>query len=460
MITMQQCHPHPPRSSCQPMSDLWRFFFHANLVLLLAGGTLTAGGGASGSNVALRVVGDWEIEVSLPGAATATTRLHVPPPRPVSVTHERIEALEEWTERPGWARKKIPGLTDGLCSARFVLEESSLVVRSVPGGDGTVFEPGKDYRVDVEWCGIGRLRDGRMGSNQPVYLSYRFQQRRLDSVVLTPSGRVELRRGDPHMAMPLPPTLRPGEQRLANIWLPENTRRLGPNHLFPILEETYPEPPKPTPTDAERLLPKSLAKLRHGEPLRILAWGDSVTQGYLGDDQWQAQFVRRLQHRFPRANIELITVGWGAHNSQHFLDAPPGHSGNFAERVLGAKPDLVVSEFVNDVPLDVARVEQNYRRFLADFQAIGAEWIILTPHYSTFMNWPSERDLDDDPRAYVKMLRRFAPENQVALADAAARYGRLWRQGIPYSTLMVNTVNHPDVRGMAIFADSLMALFP
>jgi hypothetical protein len=120
----------------------------------------------------------------------------------------------------------------------------------------------------------------------------------------------------------------------------------------------------------------------------------------------------------------------------------------------------VLSEFVNDVPLDVAKVRQNYHKFLADFQAISAEWIILTPHYSTFMNWPSERDLDDDPRAYVKMLRQFAPDNKVALADAAARYGRLWRQGIPYSTLMVNTVNHPDVRGMKIFADSLMALFP
>jgi len=68
--------------------------------------------------------------------------------------------------------------------------------------------------------------------------------------------------------------------------------------------------------------------------------------------------------------------------------------------------------------------------------------------------------LGDDPRPYVQMLRRFAREQEVALADAAARYGRLWRQGIPYSTLMVNACNHPDARGMAIFVDSLMALFP
>lgn len=85
---------------------------------------------------------------------------------------------------------------------------------------------------------------------------------------------------------------------------------------------------------------------------------------------------------------------------------------------------------------------------------------ILTPHLSSFMSVSRERDLDEDPREYVQLVRRFAAANQVALADAAARYGRLWRQGIPYTTLMVNTANHPDVRGMAIFADSLMALFP
>jgi hypothetical protein len=76
------------------------------------------------------------------------------------------------------------------------------------------------------------------------------------------------------------------------------------------------------------------------------------------------------------------------------------------------------------------------------------------------MGLTAERDIDDDPRPYVKGLRRFAARNPVALADASLRYGRLWRQGIPYSTLMLNSINHPDARGMGLFADSLMALFP
>jgi lysophospholipase L1-like esterase len=50
-------------------------------------------------------------------------------------------------------------------------------------------------------------------------------------------------------------------------------------------------------------------------------------------------------------------------------------------------------------------------------------------------------------------------KNNVALADGAKRYGRLWRQGIPYMTLMVNDINHPNEEGMKLFADALMELF-
>jgi len=99
---------------------------------------------------------------------------------------------------------------------------------------------------------------------------------------------------------------------------------------------------------------------------------------------------------------------------------------------------------------------------LADFRRIGAEWIILTPHYvrPDWMGLDREQQIDEDPRPYVAGLRRFAAKHQVALADASLRWGRLWRQGLPYRTLLVNGINHPDARGMKLFADSLMALFP
>jgi hypothetical protein len=75
------------------------------------------------------------------------------------------------------------------------------------------------------------------------------------------------------------------------------------------------------------------------------------------------------------------------------------------------------------------------------------------------MGLTSEKNIDNDPRGYVTALRKFAAEKNIALADAAMRYGRLWRQGIPYSSLMMNAINHPNTFGMKQFADALIDLF-
>ena len=125
------------------------------------------------------------------------------------------------------------------------------------------------------------------------------------------------------------------------------------------------------------------------------------------------------------------------------------------------KPDLVVMEFVNDSWMKPENVEGDYSQILADFRERGMEWIICTPHYvrADWMGLSSEKGIDEDPRPYVQGLRAFAKKHGIALADASFYYGQLYRQGIPYSTLMMNNINHPDRFGMSLFADALMKLF-
>lgn len=407
----------------------------------------------------LRITGDWEIEVTAAEGA-APVRLPVVPAVVTEVKDERLPALEEWVAGRGVRRTKPAGLADPVNHGRFVLDRPSVALRALPEAGGTVFELGRDFEADREWGGLGRLPGGRIAAGQPVLASYRYHQRRIDGVFRTADGAILLRAGEPRPGSPRPPEARPGEVRLANLWIPERLARLGPQSLFPILEERFPEPPRTSPSPAERHFPRALRQLREGQPLRLLAWGDSVTGGYLGPQQWPHQLVRRLQARFPQARIELVTAAWGGGNTRSFLTAPAGHPLAYADRVLGAKPDLIVSEFLNDSPLDVAETETRYRQVLADFRRIGAEWILIAPHPSTFTNPPAEREVDDDPRPYVQLLRRFTAQHGLALADAAARYGRLWRQGLPWTSLMGNSANHPDERGMALFVDSVLALFP
>jgi len=431
---------------------------------LLAAMLSAAAGLQAGEPVGLKIAGDWRVEVTAPAPATLT----VPGPTIVSVQDEEYDRLPLFDPKAaGWKRGATRrGARAQECSATGLVDVTSVQVRGAAKGPGQLYERGKDYEIDPFWGTFGRLEQGRITAGQSVAVTYRHALLRLDSIVLGADGRIVLRAGTPHAAVPLPPELQPGERRLANVWVPGPIERLAPEHLFPILETAYPEPPKPSPSPAEQLLPKTLGKLRAGQPLRILAWGDSVTVGSFVPDperqRWQAQFVARLQAAFPQAKIELVTEAWGGRDTSSYLKEPPGSPHNYQEKVLDARPDLIVSEFVNDARLGPAQVEERYGRLLGDFQKIGAEWIILTPHYvrPDWMKLAGEQQIDDDPRPYVAGLRQFAAKHRVALADASLRWGRLWRQGIPYRTLLTNGINHPDARGMKLFADSLMALFP
>ncbi|EAQ81106.1 SGNH/GDSL hydrolase family protein [Blastopirellula marina] len=415
--------------------------------------------------------GDWAVQVDVAGAADGpgvSALVAVDLPGLFTVTAERHASLPVYDPAGPQYRRgaRLTALISESLTAPDLLDPSSVVVRSGPTDSDETYVRGRDYEFENRWGGIGRLAGGKIAAETPVFISYQHTLSRIDSIVLNGDGEIDYRGGEPKAETPAAPSIAAGERRLANVWIPGQIARLTKKNLFPILETAYPEPAATSPSLAEQKIPRTLAKLRSGEPLRILAWGDSVTDGaYLADparERWQQQFVARLRQRFPQAKIELVTEAWGGRTTGSYLAVPPGEPHNYQETVLDAKPDLVISEFVNDAGLSPAAVEERYGKLLADFQAIGAEWIILTPHYvrPDWMGLDRQNDIDDDPRPYVQGLRRFAAKHPVALADASLRYGRLWRQGIPYNSLMVNCINHPGPAGLAIFADALMGLFP
>ncbi|MGE5609039.1 MAG: SGNH/GDSL hydrolase family protein [Bacillota bacterium] len=412
----------------------------------------------SAAPAAMTLTGDWQVTVEAEGITATVT---VDRPEQVKVTDEKIGKLPLFDPNgPAYARgEKLAGVRAQECSVRHALDPDSLVVRLAPGG--AVLERGKDYEAELSWGCVGRLEGGAIGAETPVVVNYTYGTMRLDAVVLTADKKIVLRKGKPHVSIPAAPALAAGERRLANIWVTARLPKLAEANLLPVLEAAYPEQPKPV---AEQLIPKTMAKLQAGSKVNILAWGDSVTDGaYLGrESRWQEQFVRRLRARYPKAEIVLTTEAWGGRNTDSYRNEPPGSIHNYKEKVLDIRPDLIVSEFVNDAGFNEEAVFQRYGRIRDEFKAIGAEWIILTPHYvrPDWMGLASEKGIDEDPRPYVKALRKFAAENNIALADASLRYGRLWRQGIPYSTLMMNNINHPNAYGMGLFADALMALFP
>ncbi|HNX34184.1 MAG TPA: SGNH/GDSL hydrolase family protein [Kiritimatiellia bacterium] len=415
----------------------------------------------AGEPARLEPAGAWQVKVTC-GEISAV--FPVDPPDVVTVTDEKYDVLAAFAG-PVWRRgTPLCGPKAEACSVADALESASLVVRDGTGTTARTFSQGKDYQLEPRWAGFGRLEGGAIPADKPVFASYRYALMRLDSVALTAGKKLVLRRGIPHVATPCPPELAAGETRVGNVWLSGRIDKLTAANLFPVLETTYPEPPRMGLSAAVRLLPKTLSKLQSGGTVKILAWGDSVTECvYLPLQQkWQEQFAMRLRERFPKASIVMLSAGWGGRTTTAFRNEPPGSPHNYAEKILALKPDLVVSEFINDAYMNEAAVLENYGAILKDFKKIGAEWIILTPHYARpdWMGLKEEIGIDQDPRPYVHGLRLFAENNRVALADASLRWGRLWRQGVPYSTLLVNNINHPNEQGMRLFADALMGLFP
>lgn len=340
----------------------------------------------------------------------------------------------------------------------------SLRIFSAPEGGGTEFKEKTDYVFFKRMSRFGKTEPSGIGDGT-IYLSYQHRPQRLDSVVLA-AGRLEYRTGVPAGFMPRPPALKDGEVRLGNVYLPFHAEKIDDGNLYPILEAAPPPSGRPT---ADELLPSTMKKLREGGKIKILAWGDSITNGtYIPDwreGRWQNQFVAALKARFPKAEIELVTEAWGGRTTTHFLNQKPGAPHNYQEKVLEILPDLVISEFHNDRAFGREEFERNYERIRRDFQSIEAEWLIMVPPYTAANLYEeilpaAQKNIDHDTRPYTVMLREFTAKHRLPLADGGTPFVRLWRQGIPRLTVMTNNSNHPNRAGLKLLADAVLAVFP
>ena len=346
-------------------------------------------------------------------------------------------------------------LTAGRTPYRIMpgqLEPKSLVVWSSADPDATRYERDKDYFLDEFWGALCRLPKGRVKLKQRVAIDYVYGQRRVDRVEINAKGEVVLRRGTPKVDCPAMPPKTPGAITLATVYRPYHARSLRPEHVFVVNEAKAAERPTPD----TKSVAKTLAKLRAGEPVTIVCWGDSVTVG--GDasrpeHRYVDLFATRLRERFPASKIKVINAGIGGTSTNGRLKAYP-------KEVLAHKPDLISVEFVNDMGMPVDRLRANWISAIEQARKIGAEFVVITPHY-VMPSWMHKKhSRGPETRVNCKTLRTLATEKGVGLADAARRWELLEYEGMPYEILLMNGINHPDDRGHALFVDELMRLFP
>ena len=308
---------------------------------------------------ALAPAGGWNVKVEADGLSG---KFAIEPPDRIEVKGEAHPRMPPKTKTPFWAKEcRFKAAFNPQFLAAWAVDQDSVAIFA----DGRKLERKRDYDFDVQWGGIYRLDTATFGTNTPIAIDYVYRMRRLDSIVRTADGKLALRKGAPHVVIPEPPALAAGEARVGNVFVDAQTAAIEPRNLFPIVEP----PPKLAKSDnppAAKLLPRTWAKLNKGEPVTVLAWGDSVTAcGYLPDkDKWQEQFIRRLRKRFPKSDIRLVSNGWGGRCSNSFLAVPPDSPYHFATKVAGVKADVVISEFVNDCGQGDKIVKNDYPKFL------------------------------------------------------------------------------------------------
>ncbi|MDZ4857770.1 MAG: GDSL-type esterase/lipase family protein [Candidatus Hydrogenedentes bacterium] len=203
-----------------------------------------------------------------------------------------------------------------------------------------------------------------------------------------------------------------------------------------------------------KLLKNARAKLRSGAPVKIVAYGDSITSG--GDaTKLELIFWRRwadaLQKKYPSAAITTVNGATGGDSTVQGL-------ARLQEKVLGAQPDLVLIGFgMNDhnrggVP--IPQFESNLKEMIAKIRAATTAEIVL---FSAFPPNPKWTYGTHNMEAYAVATGRVAAETNCAFADVFSNWQTIATRKKP-EDLLGNNINHPNDYGHWIYFETLNAM--
>lgn len=343
---------------------------------------------------------------------------------------------------------------------------NSLIDESVVvwGEDGRRLQRDEDYLLSAPFALLGLGPRSVVTADTPVRAAYSYYLQRIDAVVVDAKGAASLIRGSPRVASPDCPPAPDGAVKIATVYRPFRATSLDVTHVFPITARAE---HATTATNRGRM-ERIIRKFRTGESATIVCWGDSIAVGadVAPADAWANRFRTALGERFPNSIVRHVNLSIGGSKSVQWLNHGrfPGMPDKNPDecrfdRILAESPDLVVMEFLNDVVLSESVLHQTYRTIHAEFASRGIEWLIVTPSQRVPQNFDLAEMKDGQPRLLDTFLRRFAADHGHALADAAARWKHLHREGIPYFALFNNAYNHPNAEGHRLFVEEIMRCF-
>ena len=202
------------------------------------------------------------------------------------------------------------------------------------------------------------------------------------------------------------------------------------------------------------LLGRTQARLKQGEAVTVVAFGDSITAG--GDASapeliyWQ-RWLAALRERYPQAKITGVNGATGGDTTVQGLARLP-------EKVLARKPDLVLVAFgmndqnVGGVPL--ARFEANLGELVDRIRKETPAEIVLLSSCLPNPNWHYTSSRMPE---YGRVTEKVAAAKGCAFADVLANWKAIVDRKKP-EDLLANNVNHPNDFGHWIYFQVLERL--
>lgn len=197
-------------------------------------------------------------------------------------------------------------------------------------------------------------------------------------------------------------------------------------------------------------LPHVAGKLASGQPVVIVAFGSSSTEGY-GASSPQYTYPNRLaaqlRRQYPTAQIKVINAGIGG-------EAAPQMMKRLKSAVIDVHPDLVIWQAGTNAVLqhlDLDDTAKLVQQGVARIQAAGSDVVLVDPQYS-----PQMTALPTSTGRIVKLLARVAQLRHIGIFPRF-KVMREWhtQQDLPVSSFVIADGLHMNDWGYACFAQLL-----
>ncbi|CAN5196131.1 SGNH/GDSL hydrolase family protein [soil metagenome] len=197
-------------------------------------------------------------------------------------------------------------------------------------------------------------------------------------------------------------------------------------------------------------LPHVAGKLAAGQPVVIIAFGSSSTEGYgstAPEFTYPNRLAAQLHRSYPTADITVVNRGKGGEDAPEMMR-------RLQSDVINFKPDLVIWQVGTNAVLrnlDPGETAKEIEEGVARIQAGGADLVLVDPQYSPAVNAKPE-----NASKMIGTLKKIAELRHVGIFPRF-EVMREWHEGqsMAFDSFVIADGLHMNDWGYACFAQLL-----